>query len=200
MSNESKLKVSANVWTQCDSAKGVKQNPLADMSPVLVAKTLNDLINGYSLDVVVHEWLVVGLLAYVRGQAGSLDEALGLASGGRAKPRRIIAMHVRDRYLAKAVESISLDERVSTWLRCQRLEEQIGRLIPVWRSHYANTRSPAQSWEQWKCDLFLAWRVSLQGGGNIPETAAGLFEATKRTLACSFGSDELTMASRYFLE
>lgn len=166
----------------------------------LASRALIDLFDGNDLDSCTREWLAIGLVQYLRGQASSMDEALGLGRAGqRSWPRRS-AMAARDRRLALAHEAVSVDTKVSPWERSKRLAEQARKLVPVWHAQFRQVHRPPNTWEAWKRELFAAWRISLQCGGGIPCTAEGMDAATKRATQYSVSNHDLILAYRFFLE
>lgn len=163
------------------------------LAPRILADLLVSMIEGNAVSPVAREWLVKGALAYVRGEADSLDAALGLSSSGRRHLRTVALHSARDRLLLDALDCIALDEAVSTWERCQRLAAEVRKLIPLWDRHYANQASAAADWPTWKKSLFMAWRTGI----DVPRTANGLQAATKRTPHYSFCYSSMTMLEPY---
>ena len=175
----------------------MSQSSLNEHSQTLLADLLTSLIQFRDISAATREWLVIGLLAYVRGEANGLDAALGLSAGGQRHIRTVIAYQTRDRHLAEALDGIALDPAVSTWERCQRLAVEVRRLIPVWNKQYRNAGRPPADWPRWKQALFDAWRV----GVGIPATASGLqAKVVEQTPIYSFGSDYMNMLAPYIRE
>jgi len=173
---------------------------LADLAPELASRALLDLFDGNELDPMTREWMAIGLVQYLRGQAGSLDEALGLGRPGCRSWRRQSAMAARDSRLAKAHMAVSADPEASDWDRSKRLAEQARKLVPVWHAQYRQVRRAPDTWEAWKRELFAAWRIAEQYGGEVPRTPEGMAAATKRASQYSVSQHDLILASRYFLE
>ena len=166
---------------------------LNKQAPALLANMFQSAITHEPLDVETREWLGRGILTYIRGEKSSLDAALGLSTAGQRGIRTILLLSVRNAHLCESLNSIALDESVSTWGRCQRLANQVGRLIPVWDARRGSLHNPLDGWPTWQRSLFLAW----QAGLDIPGTAEGLLSITKSTSRYSFNSDDLKILSRY---
>ena len=95
----------------------------------MLGDLLGSLIDGRPVDASTREWAVRGILRAIRRDE-SLDLALGLAGAGKTRLQEQLLMIQRDQHLHAALQSVALDDGVSTWHRCQRLAievDQIGR-------------------------------------------------------------------------
>ena len=166
---------------------------LNKQAPLFLVDVFESAMAHETLDISTREWLIRGILAYVRGESKSLDAALGLSTAGKRNIRTIILLNTRNRYLLESLDSIAIDDSVSTWERCQRLAQQVGRLIPVWNARRGYRHGPDASFSTWQRSLFKAW----QTGIDIPGTPEGLLRITKTNPRYSISSDDFTIISPY---
>lgn len=144
-----------------------------------LACLLECLFHGHSIPPDVREWLIKALVHYLRhGGSEPLDRFLGLAPinpGERSLSTRLSLLK-RDLHLVNALEKIALDDTVSDWERCLRLEREIS----VFEAHgwklYKHCIFPPEFWPGWKKELFSAF----QSSARVPRTARRLNDVLKQ--------------------
>jgi hypothetical protein len=141
------------------------------------AALIADLMRGREVGKSARMWLLLGLLGYAGKPGARLDDCLGLAAPGRRHLNSVLQQLQRNKHLAQAVETISLDSDLSTWRRCERLALQVVNLVEVWNQHYRHVAQPTETWPAWKQHLFLAWRT----GRKLPTSTKGLYEALTKS-------------------
>ena len=147
---------------------------------------LGDLLAALSRDEPLQpqcrRWLRDGLAALVRGDAASLDAALGLQrpSGQAAKLGRRLRLAVRDAHLAEAVAAVALDAELSEWSRCLRLAVEVERFQRTWQST-RRLQAPRCDWPTVRRCLWAAAMLDLP----LPSSAHALYRALARTRAYS---------------
>lgn len=122
-------------------------------------------LDGRPPAVEVREWLVRGVLAYLR-EGGRLDDALGLATCGREHSSRLVARANRDARLLAAARALCGASNVSTWEQACRLAREVkafSRLPPL--------SQPPAHWSLCRRHL---WQASLTGV-PLPESERALF-------------------------
>lgn len=152
-----------------------------------LASLLESLFTGQPLAPDVREWMLKAFTHYLRhGGAAPLDRFLGIGpinAGERSLSTRL-SMLKRDLQLLEALEKISLDDSVTDWGRCVRLEKEIPNFeANAWKLH-RHRRYPPEHWSEWQHALFAAY----QAGLRMPRTARGLYEIMKQARALSLRS------------
>lgn len=116
-----------------------------------------------------------GILALVQ-RGDSLDAALGLSAAGRRTMQTHLLHMRRDEHLLQAVETVSFDPELSTWLRCQRLAPLIRTFVErEWRA-VRTLDQPPVDWPDWKAHLFFAMQQDLA----LPRSARGIYDVVQR--------------------
>jgi hypothetical protein len=136
----------------------------------MLGDLLASLIDGRPVDDTTREWAVRGILSAIRRDE-SLDLALGLAGTGKTRLHDQLLMIQRDEHLHAALQSVALDDGVSTWQRCQRLAIEADRFM---RSTWPKTKrlsAPPDHWPEYARHLWHAARTDTR----LPTTASGLY-------------------------
>lgn len=141
------------------------------------------------------EWFPRCALAALRRHE-RLDHALGLESpdGGRgSSTARRLLMLKRNAFLARALQTVMLDDRAGLWPRCVRLAEEIERFQ---RTEWAATRYLDQPPPHWPAARVMVWHA-LRCDVGLPGSAQGLYAALKSRGACFQESEWSRLLANY---
>jgi hypothetical protein len=127
------------------------------------------------LDLAVTEWLLQGLLTAAR-QGVPLEEALGLAGGGRRTFRQRLLQRQRDEHLVRALQAVAADARLPLWPRCLRLAPEVKRFLAVAWPRARRLGAAPSEWPAYRQALFGAAATGLA----LPTSASGLRDACQR--------------------
>jgi hypothetical protein len=151
-------------------------------APIDADALLGDLLATLARDLPLkpqcRHWLLEGLAALARGEASSLDAALGLRrhAGQSARLSRRLRLAARDAHLADALAAVAFDANLSAWERCRRLAREVERFNRTWHS----TRllpAPRHDWPAVRRCLWAAAMMDLP----LPGSAHALHRAVART-------------------
>lgn len=138
------------------------------------------------------DWLLCGLLAYLRGEA-PLEHALGLVGTGRESPRVVTLRAMRDWHLCQAVRALEAAAGWDQWESCRELAKQARTFASAVWPREQRRASPPDDWPPHKRALFAAMRT----GQPLPKSARQLHRIVTRGARFSCHEPPLTVLGRF---